>query len=240
MSASEARILANQANAAKSTGPRTDEGKASSRANSFKHGLTGAGVVVTSEDSARIEQLARDLKAELRPSNTTSQRLVERMAVLSVRMDRSVTQESAAISENVRLAKAAFVAPEGLDEKTVAMLRQEAGDIALFDPSKAACLARQYEAAAQREFYRAFKEVRQIEKEAKAALAGPEVGAAAAARAAVMGSFSQLESMASLLETLPKVSPRPTPTNPPRTVSMVENAPAGGVFDVPFAIGRAR
>ena len=239
MPASEARILANQANAARSTGPRTDEGKANSRANSFKHGLTGAGVVVTSEDSAKIEQLARDLKAELRPSNTTSQRLVERMAVLSVRMDRSVAQESAAISENVRQAKATFVAPEGLDEKTIAMLRQEAGDIALFDPSKGACLARQYEAAAQREFYRALKEVRQIEKEAKVALAGPEVGAAAA-RAAVMGSFSQLESMASLLETLPKTSPRPTTTNPPRMAPMVENAPAGGVFDLPFAIGRAR
>src|SRR5437763_56198 len=45
MPASEARILANQANARLSTGPKTAEGKEQSRANDLNHGMTGAGVV---------------------------------------------------------------------------------------------------------------------------------------------------------------------------------------------------
>jgi hypothetical protein len=236
MSTSAARILANQANAQHSTGPKTSEGKAQSRANAYKHGLTGNGVVVSEKDAAKIEQLTAELKAELRPSNTTGRMLVERMAVLGVRMERSVAQESAAISENVRLAEADFEAPEGLDEKTVAKLRREAGEIALFDPSKEACLARKYEAAAERGFFRALKEFRQIEKE-KAATAFPEVGAA---KKAVLGSFKQMEKLASLMETLPAPAARSTPTTPSKSVATAWNPPVGGSFELPITIGRSR
>ncbi len=168
MPANEAQILANQANSKRSTGPKTAEGKAVSRANAYKHGLTGVGVVVSDADTAQIEQYASELKAEFRPSNMTAEKLVERMAVLAIRMERSVTQEFAAVAENVRLAQANFEAPEGLDEQTVAKLRREAGRIALFDPSKEACLARKYEAAAERGMYRALKELRLVERPAKA------------------------------------------------------------------------
>src|SRR5947199_141090 len=58
MPASEARILANQANAKLSTGPRTAEGKERSRANALKHGLTGAGVVLPEADAAEVERRA--------------------------------------------------------------------------------------------------------------------------------------------------------------------------------------
>ena len=43
MSTSEARILANRANALKSTGPRTEAGKLHARRNSLQHGLAEAG-----------------------------------------------------------------------------------------------------------------------------------------------------------------------------------------------------
>jgi len=235
MPASEARILANQANAKLSSGPKTPEGKAASRANAYKHGLTGDGVVVSEKDAAKINQLASDLKAEFRPSNMTGQKLAERMAVLSVRMDRSVEQESAAIAENVRLAEANFEAPESLDEQTVAKLRREAGQIALFDPSKEACLARKYEASAERGFFRALKELRLIEKERKAATALPQPGAAKAA----LGSFLPLDTLKSILETMPKEAAPKAPKPASLDVSATRNPLAGGSFEVPFMIGRA-
>ncbi len=56
MPASEARILANQRNAQRSTGPKTPEGKEQSRRNALKHGLTGAGVVLPERDAAEVER----------------------------------------------------------------------------------------------------------------------------------------------------------------------------------------
>jgi hypothetical protein len=47
---SEKQILANQANAAHSTGPRTEEGKAASSRNAVKHNLTGVMTLLPGED----------------------------------------------------------------------------------------------------------------------------------------------------------------------------------------------
>ena len=53
-----------------------------------------------------------------------------------------------------------------LDHATIELDRAEAGDRALFDPSKEACLARRYEAAARRGFFKSLKEFREVEAEA--------------------------------------------------------------------------
>jgi len=292
MPTSDARLAANRRNASKSTGPRTAEGKERSRANSYKHGMTGAGVVVSGEDAAETGQLARELEAELRPSGRLARVLVGRVAALSVRMDRSVRREEAALARRVRHAATIFddarsrevehmfawiahepatfarrlrLSPEGVDclirawigleadltdpglprwehlqrqraenltgrkpdevapsrlerlgmarlghrdylhpgegdgldadklrdwidgeilatiraevaalrallasfdPATTALDRAEAGERALFDPSKEATLARKYEAAAERGFYRALREFREVQAEA--------------------------------------------------------------------------
>ena len=51
---SEARQTANAANARLSTGPRTNEGKASSSQNARTHGLTAAQLVIAAYDAGLV------------------------------------------------------------------------------------------------------------------------------------------------------------------------------------------
>jgi hypothetical protein len=238
MPASEARIRANQANALLSTGPKTSEGKARSRQNGLKHGLTGEGVVIPQEDVAEVDRRFAAFRGEREPSGEVGEVLLRRLAVLSVRMDRSVDQEHAAIAENVARALAEFEVPEGVDESTAERLRALAADRAMFDPSKEACLARKYEAAAERGFFRALKELRQVEREAKAEIAAP---APESAREA-LGSSLTVERLASILESLPGETARivpPTPSEPSKRVAPARNPGDRGSFYLPIAIGRS-
>jgi hypothetical protein len=57
---------------------------------------------------------------------------------------------------------------ETLDHETLAIDRAEAGQRAIFDASKPACLARRYESEARRGFFRALKEFQRVEAEAQA------------------------------------------------------------------------
>ena len=52
------RAEINRRNARKSTGPRTDAGKAASRLNAMKHGLRAQTVPLPVEDPAELEALA--------------------------------------------------------------------------------------------------------------------------------------------------------------------------------------
>ena len=102
MSTSDARIKANQANALKSTGPKTEEGKARSRQNGLKHGLTGRGIVLAEQDAAEVDARNQAFRAELAPKSSVGAVLVLQMATLSVRMERGAQQEFAAVAAKVR------------------------------------------------------------------------------------------------------------------------------------------
>src|SRR6516162_2609581 len=67
--ATQAQIVANQANAKKSTGPKSAEGKARVAQNAVKHGLTSTHVVKadTKEDRKDLKDLDDGLRAELNP-----------------------------------------------------------------------------------------------------------------------------------------------------------------------------
>jgi len=105
---SEKRIQANRANALKSTGPRTPEGKARSRCNGLKHGLTGKGIVLAGEDGPAVEERVNAWAAELRPEGEVEGWLVSHAAIASVRLDRCVRRESAEIAKAVDRAAAAW------------------------------------------------------------------------------------------------------------------------------------
>jgi hypothetical protein len=69
--ATSAQITANRANAQKSTGPRSVEGKSASRFNALKHGIDAASIVIPGEDPADYDALAADYLSDLRPQSTS-------------------------------------------------------------------------------------------------------------------------------------------------------------------------
>ena len=93
MPTTDARTIANRKNAMKSTGPRTPEGKAISRRNSLKHGLSGDGVVFLDEETVEVERMTRALIQQLKPRHELSKGLVERIAILSIRLTHCALHE---------------------------------------------------------------------------------------------------------------------------------------------------
>ena len=94
MSLSEKQLAANRANAARSTGPRTPEGKARSAANATRHGFTAANfAVVFGENAEELEALKDDAVAFYNPANAQEMLAVERIALAQFGMMRLARME---------------------------------------------------------------------------------------------------------------------------------------------------
>jgi hypothetical protein len=77
--ATKKQILANRANARRSTGPATTAGKSRASANAIKHGLTSKRILIAGEDPAQFEVLWNDVSRELAPKNALERGLRERL-----------------------------------------------------------------------------------------------------------------------------------------------------------------
>ena len=109
MPSSPARIAANQQNALRSTGPKTEEGKARSRLNAFRHGLAGAGDLVgPNEDQTRIDQRTETFARELNAPGTLGATLARRAAVLSVRLEQASDRDLQAVAANAQAGRERF------------------------------------------------------------------------------------------------------------------------------------
>jgi hypothetical protein len=85
---SEKQLEANRANATKSTGPRSQTGKARSRLNAWKHGLSAKMLIIVGERADDFEQLRADLIKEHDPKSVLEYAMVERLAVILWRLRR--------------------------------------------------------------------------------------------------------------------------------------------------------
>jgi len=103
-----ARIAANRLNAQKSTGPKTPEGKERSRANAVKHGLTGVGIALPTEDAVQVELRFRAVQEEMAPTTVLGSFLAHQMALMTVRSQRAARQEAAVLSTKIRRAASDF------------------------------------------------------------------------------------------------------------------------------------
>lgn len=77
---SERQFEANRANARRSSGPRTPNGKASSSSNALKHGLTARFELMADENPAEFDALRDGLEADFQPCSTVERELVGDLA----------------------------------------------------------------------------------------------------------------------------------------------------------------
>ena len=88
MMATQKQIAANRANAKRSTGPRTQQGKLRSSMNARKHGLSAKAVVADGEDLAEFEALQMSLVEGFSPRRGMESELVSQLATSFWRLSR--------------------------------------------------------------------------------------------------------------------------------------------------------
>ena len=85
---SKKQIKANQQNARKSTGPRTQEGKDRASNNPVKHVLLSQDVLIRGEDEAALQELSERLREELKPVGKLEYMLLDRIVAARWRLRR--------------------------------------------------------------------------------------------------------------------------------------------------------
>jgi hypothetical protein len=101
--ASERQIAANRANAAKSTGPKTEEGKLQSSQNAVRHGLTAETVITVFESAADYEAFETLVISECEPQSALEYQLVARLTSLLWRLRRAVAIETGLFATEAEL-----------------------------------------------------------------------------------------------------------------------------------------
>jgi hypothetical protein len=159
--ATRLQIAANQRNASKSTGPRTEEGKLKTRDNAMKHALSSRHVVLEDESASDYEQLRAALTSDYRPASSIESLLVDQIAQQSWRLARCRTVETATYNAH----RLPYRAPSDTTEAYVSDNQDERlastfhNHVAEFDN------LRRHEAAIERAYYRAIKQLEAIQKE---------------------------------------------------------------------------
>ena len=112
------RYRANQLNTAKSTGPRTEEGKRKSSRNALKHGLTSKEILIGDERAEDFGALLKGLEADFAPSSTIEHELVRRLATLFWRQ-RRVHRLEVELMRSLREESECAARPEELKRKRI-------------------------------------------------------------------------------------------------------------------------
>jgi hypothetical protein len=87
MSSTDARIEANRANAQRSTGPRSPEGKAASSRNALRHGAYATDATLLTVPGSAAQRYLAAFTAQFSPATAVEETLVRRMAACAARTD---------------------------------------------------------------------------------------------------------------------------------------------------------
>ena len=158
--ATQSQIDANRRNAQKSTGPKTPEGKAKSRRNALRHGLTAKACMLADEDPNDLLDMIAEINEKFDPQDTDEDFLVQRMAEARIRYNRIMPLEAGIFNIRLSVDQAPKEIVEALSQegqRAWAYLRDANGGNAL---SK---LAR-YETGLLREYDRSRQELEKLQK----------------------------------------------------------------------------
>jgi hypothetical protein len=97
--ASEAQVAANRRNARKSTGPRTEAGRAVVSRNALRHGLTAEHLVLFDEAPEDLARFRDELRAAFDPADGVEEELVERIVVCSWRLRRAARIDAGLLND---------------------------------------------------------------------------------------------------------------------------------------------
>jgi len=92
--ATAAQILANQANAQHSTGPKTPDGKAAVSQNARTHGLTSKSIVIPSGQESEFAAFSENLRAEFQPEGHYQDLLFRQVLLSAWNMERCAQAEA--------------------------------------------------------------------------------------------------------------------------------------------------
>jgi hypothetical protein len=166
--ASARQIAANRRNAEKCTGPKTDAGKAASRFNGLKHGLTAATVVLPCEDQIEYQELRARVLEDFTPENALEWMLVDQLVSAWWRTMRSRKVESAHMEAHTKTlhwrhgVKPSRNEADSFQAIGVAMASHEEATFTNYN---------RYDAAIERAFYRASDRIQKIIERRKRDLA---------------------------------------------------------------------
>ena len=160
----EKQIEANRKNAKKSTGPKTEEGKARSSQNAMKHGLTAGNIVLPGEDMDYFEQFRFGLFDELRPEGALETQLVLRLAAQQWRLQRIPAIEAGLWERLAQPMPGVHTFDLGADGLPPDLSRPWLADSQASYGGALGRLAR-YEAALERSCTRLLNELRRLQRE---------------------------------------------------------------------------
>ena len=165
---SEARVAANRRNAAKSTGPRTTEGKAVVAQNAVKHGLWARQAVLRNEDPQEFELHRSRMLRKLAPDGPEEEAMAERIVGLWWRLKRAERMQDEALDYLIEADRGddwVKCCRENRDPSARAELSLRAGGRTRLRRDKDPRPATMHERRIESSLYRTMKELRQVRRE---------------------------------------------------------------------------
>jgi hypothetical protein len=175
---SDQQLAANRANAALSTGPRTQEGKAASSRNSLSHGLCSTRLVVFLwESQSDLDHLRAAFHARFLPLDRSETELVDRLVDSTWRRKRVLAIESTLFDLDISNNEPAFAGrfpndPEDGILRMAIAFRDKHGE-------GSALAIQRYLTSVECSYTRASRELERIQKERFNCLSAAEIQAAA-------------------------------------------------------------